>query len=111
MARLMEDLLDLSRITRNILELRKQPIDLSRVIRDAIETSRPQIDTGQHRLTIDLPAESIPLDGDPTRLMQLFANLLNNAAKYMEPKGHIYLPVGVAMRTANNRAKPDLIIT
>ena len=73
MARLMEDLLDLSRITRNILELRKQPIDLSRVIRDAIETSRPQIDTGQHRLTIDLPAGSIPLDGDPTRLMQLFA--------------------------------------
>ena len=110
MARLMEDLLDLSRITRNILELRKQPIDLNRVIRDAIETSRPLIETGQHRLTVDLPTESIPLDGDPTRLMQLFANLLNNAAKYMEPKGHIHLTARLAPPAAPG-GPPQVIVS
>jgi two-component system CheB/CheR fusion protein len=109
MARLMEDLLDLSRITRNNLELRKQLIDLSIVIRDAIETSRPLIETGQHRLTVDLPTNSIPLDGDPTRLMQLFANLLNNAAKYMEPKGDIHLTAKLVPPAAPGGAQQVII--
>ena len=91
MARLMEDLLDLSRITRDILELRKQPTDLRAVIRDAIETSRPLIEAGQHELTADLPEQNLTLNGDPTRLVQVFANLLNNAAKYMEGSGQIHL--------------------
>ena len=91
MARLMEDLLDLSRITRDILELRRQPIDLQAVIRDAIETSRPLIEAGEHELTVDLPEQNLTLNGDPTRLVQVFANLLNNAAKYMEGSGQIHL--------------------
>ena len=89
MARLMEDLLDVSRITRDKLDLRKQPVALSEIVNNAVETSRPAIDAGGHRLTVDLPKANIVLDGDPARLTQVFANLLNNAAKYMESGGAI----------------------
>jgi PAS domain S-box-containing protein len=89
MARLMEDLLDVSRITRDKLDLRKQPVELGEIIANAVETSRPLIDNGGHRLAVDLPRQKIVLDGDPARLTQIFANLLNNAAKYMESNGEI----------------------
>ncbi|HET7007510.1 MAG TPA: ATP-binding protein, partial [Candidatus Binatia bacterium] len=89
MARLMEDLLDVSRITRDKLDLRKQPVALGEIIANAVETSRPLVDSGSHRLTIDFPEQKIILDGDPARLTQVFANLLNNAAKYMESDGEI----------------------
>jgi PAS domain S-box-containing protein len=91
MVRLIDDLLDVSRITRGKLELRRQPIALATVVRSAIESSRPSIEAAAHRLTVSLPPEPIFLDGDPTRLAQVFANLLSNAAKYTDPGGHIRL--------------------
>lgn len=91
MARLLEDLLDVSRISRNKLALRKERIDLMAVIQRAVETSRPVIDIGGHELSISLPHEPVMLEADPVRLAQVFSNLLNNAAKYTPGGGHIRL--------------------
>ena len=91
MVRLVDDLLDVSRITTGKLELRKERVDLAAVVRDAVEASRPLIDRGGHELTVTLPPDPVLLDADPTRLAQVFVNLLNNAAKYSEPGGHIRL--------------------
>jgi PAS domain S-box-containing protein len=82
MARLIDDLLDINRITRNTLELRKESLELSAVIATAVETVRPLIDRDGHKLTINLPSEKIHVNGDPVRLAQIFSNLLHNAAKY-----------------------------
>jgi signal transduction histidine kinase/ActR/RegA family two-component response regulator len=91
MARLLEDLLDVSRISHQKLELRKERVELAAVIQHAIETSRPLIDSNGHELTITLPDERIDLDADPVRMAQVFSNLLTNAAKYTEAGGHIRL--------------------
>jgi CheY-like chemotaxis protein/nitrogen-specific signal transduction histidine kinase len=89
LVRLVDDLLDVSRILRGKITLRKENIELASVISRAVETARPLIDAGSHELTIDLPPDPIHLHGDVVRLSQIFANLLNNAAKYTEPHGHI----------------------
>ena len=91
MARLLEDLLDVSRISRNKLELRQERVELAAVLEVALETSRPVIEAGGHELTVTLPPEPIHLHADPLRLAQVFANLLNNAAKYTEEGGRIRL--------------------
>jgi PAS domain S-box-containing protein len=91
MVRLVDDLLDVSRITRGKLELRRQRVDLGAVLRTAVETSRPLIEAAGHALTTTLPPQPLFVDGDPVRLAQVFANLLNNAAKYTEPGGQIWL--------------------
>jgi signal transduction histidine kinase/CheY-like chemotaxis protein len=91
MARLLDDLLDVSRITRGMLELRKARIDLTSPIATAIEAARPLIDGKKHALTIDLPKESVRLEADPVRLAQVFSNLLTNAAKYTDNGGRIEL--------------------
>ena len=91
MARLLDDLLDVSRITRNRLELRRQPVTLESVVDNAVETSRPLLDAARHRLEVALPPQQVYIDGDSTRLAQVFANLLNNAAKYTPPGGRIRL--------------------
>jgi PAS domain S-box-containing protein len=91
MVRLVDDLMDVNRINQNKLQLRKQRIDLAAVVQSAVETSRPLIEQGGHQLTVMLPQEAIPLDGDLTRLAQVFANLLTNAAKYTEQGGRIWL--------------------
>ncbi len=91
LTRLIDDLMDLTRITRNKLELRKQRIELSEVIKGAVETSRPTIEQCGHELTVTLPSQPIYLSGDVVRLAQVFLNLLNNAAKYTERGGRIWL--------------------
>jgi PAS domain S-box-containing protein len=91
MVRLVDDLLDISRISRNKLELRKARIELWAVVQSAVETARPQIEASGHTLTVTLPPSPVYLDADLTRLAQVFWNLLNNSAKYTEPGGRITL--------------------
>lgn len=91
MAVLLDDLLDLSRITRGRLELRKAPVELVPIIETAVETARPLIEARQHTLSVDVSSELIPLYVDSLRIAQALANLLTNAAKYTDPGGHIRL--------------------
>ena len=91
MVRLVDDLLDVSRINSNRLELRKEWVELATVIKNAVETSRPAIEAAHHELTVTLPALPVLLDADPVRLAQALSNLLNNAAKYTEAGGRIAL--------------------
>jgi CheY-like chemotaxis protein/two-component sensor histidine kinase len=91
LVRLVDDLMEVSRITRGKVELRLEPIELAGVIRSAVEASRPLIDAARHQLAISLPAEPVIIDGDAVRLSQIFSNLLNNAAKYMDEGGQIWL--------------------
>jgi signal transduction histidine kinase len=91
MTRLIDDLLDVSRITRGKIELRQQPLLLSSVIERAVESARPLIDERGHRIVLDLPTEPVTFLADPARLAQVFANLLNNAAKYTDVGGRIWL--------------------
>jgi signal transduction histidine kinase len=89
LVRLVDDLWEISRIGYGKIELKKERIDLCVTLRDAVDISRPFIEAGSHRLTVDSPSEPLLLDGDAVRLTQVFANLLNNAAKYTPPEGHI----------------------
>jgi PAS domain S-box-containing protein len=91
MVRLVDDLLDLSRITHNRLELCAGPVELTAVIRQALEASRPLIDEAGHALRVTLPAEPVHLHADAGRLAQVFSNLLNNSSKYTWPGGTIEL--------------------
>ncbi len=93
MVRLVDDLMDVSRISRGQLELRKERVPLATVLQSALESSRPLIEQMGHRLTVTLPTEPLMVDADMTRLPQVFLNLLNNAAKYGERGGHIQLSV------------------
>ena len=93
LVRLVDDLLEVSRISTGKLELRKEPVEIAAVLGSAVETSRPLIEAGGHALSIDLPPEAITVEGDPVRLAQVMANLLNNAAKYTERNGRIELAV------------------
>jgi CheY-like chemotaxis protein len=88
-ARLLDDLLDVSRITRGRIELRKLPVHLATVVARALDTCRALIEARGHALTISLPEEPVRLEADPTRLEQIVTNLLDNAAKYTPPQGHI----------------------
>jgi CheY-like chemotaxis protein/two-component sensor histidine kinase len=94
MSRLIDDLLDVSRINTGKVSLRKERLDLAVAINNAIETSRPLIDKWKHHLTVRLPAEPIFLEADSGRLSQVFSNLLDNAAKYTDPGGRIWLEAG-----------------
>jgi two-component system CheB/CheR fusion protein len=89
--RLVDDLLDVSRITRGQIELRIVPVELAAVVSQALETSRPLLDARRHQLTVSLPSEPLYLEADATRLSQVFANLLNNAAKFTEEGGAVEL--------------------
>jgi PAS domain S-box-containing protein len=96
MSRLLDDLLDVSRISRNRLELRREWIDLGTVIDRALETSRPVIEAQQHRLVVEKPIEPVYVDADPVRLAQVFSNLVNNAGKFMGAGGEIRLSAGAS---------------
>ena len=89
LVRLVDDLLEVSRITRGQVELRREQVRLDAAIHGAIETSEPVIRAGNHRLIVSFPDEPLLLDADPVRLAQIFGNLLNNAAKYSEKGGRI----------------------
>src|SRR5262249_4336648 len=107
MALLLDDLLDVSRITRGRLELRKDYVDLQSLVSSAVETARPLIDAKKHTLTLDLPADPIELEVDPLRLSQAFSNLLTNAAKYTDAHGQIRLAAvqdtqGLTIRVIDN---------
>lgn len=90
-ARLLDDLLDLSRITRGTIVLQKQPIDLTHLVAQAVDDARSQLDTHHHRLGLSLPEHGLSVEGDPARLQQIVSNLLGNAIKYTPPDGDITL--------------------
>jgi signal transduction histidine kinase len=91
LVRLVDDLLDLSRITRGKIAYKPEPTDLRVVVQHAIEASRPAIEQARHRLEVHVPAEAVWVNGDPARLTQVLTNLLNNAAKYTEDGGRVSL--------------------
>ena len=95
MVRLLDDLLDVSRITRGKVRLRRERVDLAGVVQHALETTRPAVEAAGHELVVELPPGPVALDADPARLAQVLANLLNNAAKYTPPGGRIWLSAAV----------------
>jgi PAS domain S-box-containing protein len=94
MVRLVDDLLDVSRIARGKLELRKQPVDLAALVARSIEAVRPFLDERQHRLGLAVTGGPLRLEADPARLEQVLSNLLHNAGRYTQPGGRIRLTVG-----------------
>jgi PAS domain S-box-containing protein len=108
LTRLVDDLLDVSRITRGKVTLQRETLDLSAVITRAVETSRPLIDARRHRLTVSLPSEPVRLEGDLTRLVQVVSNLLNNAAKYTDEGGLI--EVEARRETSANGAGEEAVV-
>jgi signal transduction histidine kinase len=116
MTRLVDDLLDVSRITRGKVELRKQPVELNRAIHQAVETSRPHIEARRHQLEVCTTPAPVWLDADPTRLEQVLSNLLDNAAKYTEPGGRIWLAAArqgeeavVSVRDTGIGIRPEML--
>jgi signal transduction histidine kinase len=91
LGRLVDDLLDLSRIARGKMQLRQEWVDLGQVVQHAVEASRPLVESRQHELTVSLPTPPVRLLADPTRLEQILSNLLNNAARYTPEGGRIWL--------------------
>jgi PAS domain S-box-containing protein len=93
MARLVEDLLDMSRITRGRIELRKEPTELATIVEQAVEAARSLCTSMDQQLTVTMPPHPLYLEADPTRLAQVLGNLLNNASKFTDKGGHIWLTV------------------
>lgn len=91
--RLVDDLLEVSRITRGVIEVKKEPQDLVAIVRGAVDTSRPLVDGMRHELRLVAPSEPVFVAGDAVRLTQVFANLINNAAKYTNHGGHITVAI------------------
>jgi CheY-like chemotaxis protein len=105
--RLVDDLLEVSRINQGKIDLRQEAVDVSSVVLGAVETSRPAVEAGKHTLNVTLATESLAVNGDPIRLAQVIANLLNNSAKFCEPGGTISLVVrregdGAAIEVSDN---------
>lgn len=94
LAQLVDDLLEISRVTRGKVRLQKEVVDVTTIIAYAVETSRPIIDSHRHRLSIGLPPSPLRVEADPVRMAQALSNLLNNAAKYTEDGGQLRLSAG-----------------
>ena len=116
MVRLIDDLLDVSRISRGKIAIRKQRVALADVVRHAVETSQPAIDHGGHKLTVTSPGRPVFVDADSTRLAQVFSNLLTNAAKFTARGGHIQLTternvegVSITVRDNGEGIPPDML--
>jgi signal transduction histidine kinase/CheY-like chemotaxis protein len=103
MSRLMDDLLDIGRITNDRLELRRERVDLVSIVRNAVEMCQPLIQRSNHEVSVMAPQPSIVVDADPARLGQLFSNLVNNACRYMAPKGQLWVTI--------ERAGSEAIVT
>jgi signal transduction histidine kinase/ActR/RegA family two-component response regulator len=102
-ARLLDDLLDVSRLTRGLVDLRREPVRLEAVVASAVESQRELIDAAGHRLELSLPDAPLVVSGDPTRLEQVVANLVHNAAKYTPERGHV--------RVSLSREGGDAVLT
>ena len=89
MVRMVDDLIEVSRISRGKIELRRERVELASVLRSAVDTSLPLVEAARHKLTVDVPTDPIILEADPVRLSQVFANLINNSAKYTPEGGKI----------------------
>jgi CheY-like chemotaxis protein len=116
LTRLIDDLLDVSRFTRGKIELRQGALELRQAVQGAVETTRPLIERRRHELTVSLPDEPLWLEADATRIEQVLANLLHNAAKFTEPGGHIALSVerhggeaSIAIRDNGSGIDPALL--
>jgi two-component system CheB/CheR fusion protein len=116
LSRLVDDLLDVSRFSRGRIELRKEPVELRRAIEGAVETARPLVEQRRLRLAVSLPAEPLWLEADLTRIEQVLANLLHNAAKFTEPGGAIEITAGrqgseavLTVRDDGAGISPDLL--
>ncbi len=107
LARLVDDLLDVSRITRGVVELRRAVVDVRDVVARAVETARPLIDAKRHRLNVAQPSGPVFVEGDPVRLAQVVGNLLNNAAKYTPEGGDIAVAFGVEGEQAVVRVRDN----
>ena len=107
MALLLDDLLDVARITQGKLDLKKQRISLNSVVDSAVEAVRPLLDSKSHQFTVTLPSEPVTLDADPLRLSQVISNLLTNAAKYTDAGGHITLAGRIEGRTLSISIKDN----
>jgi PAS domain S-box-containing protein len=105
MVRLVDDLLDVSRITRGKIRLEMEPVEMHRVVSQAIEMTRPLIESRHHRLTVAVPDPEVWVNGDVSRLAQVVSNLLNNAAKYTDEGGDIKLTLAVIDREAVLRVR------
>ena len=100
LARIVDDLLDISRITRGTFELRKRELDLREVVSRAVEAARPGMDAAHHAIVVDLPEQPVWIEADDMRLTQAFTNILNNATQYTDPGGRIWVRLRVDERTA-----------
>ena len=107
LTRLVDDLLDISRIARDMVQIQQGPVDLAEIVQRAVETSRPLIDSRGHQLSIHLPPETVRVTGDSARLAQVVANLLNNAAKYTDEGGQLRLLVECDGTTATIRVQDN----
>ena len=107
LVRLVDDLLDVSRISNDKLELRKTKLELSSVVQQAVESVRPMVDAAKQNLVIELPSEPIHLEADLARLAQVFANLLTNASKFTGEGGHIWLTASCDAGTVIASVKDD----
>ncbi len=105
LARLVDDLMEISRITRGKIVLKRQTVELEPILHRAVEAVHPLVDARKHELALNLPAVPVYLEADPTRLEQVFTNLLHNAAKYTDPGGQIVIDAVVENRTAVVRVK------
>jgi signal transduction histidine kinase/CheY-like chemotaxis protein len=116
LGRLVDDLLDLARIAQGKLELRKVALDLRTVLEQSVQMSEPTIKSRDHQLAIDLPNEPLLLEADPARLVQIVVNLLNNAAKYTDRGGRVWLVAGregdhavVRVRDSGTGIPPEML--